>query len=110
MNRPTPLHFRFAELLRAAVAVPNFNPAVDPVDSGSEWRERAEAALAEFDAKGFTPDEPIFILRGRDQLASASVRHWVAKCYVANVNAEKLVDASEIAELMEAFPGRRLPT
>lgn len=96
-----PLHFRLAELLRAAAST---------CDGHSEFRAQAEAALAEYDAKGYHPEEPIFILRGRDTLAADAVQHWVAKGYLLSVNPDKLVSAAAIAERMAVFPGRRLPT
>lgn len=106
----TPLYFRLAELLRAATTVPDFNPAIQQVDPGSEWRDVALQALAEFDAKGYQAEEEIFILRGRDELAADTVTHWAAKASVAGVDGVKCQDALEIAARMRHMPGRRMPT
>src|SRR4051812_17022311 len=91
---------RLAELLRAATS---------SIDIGSKFRNHAEAALKEFDAKCYSDGEPLFMLRGRDELAGDSVRHWAAKACVRDVNLAKVTDALEISRRMEAFPNRRLP-
>lgn len=97
------LFFRMAQLLRAADESPT-NILVD-----ADFRAQAEAALKEFEAKGYAEDEPIFLLRGRDQLAADAVRHWGARASVAGVNGDKVVEALEIASAMERFSPRRLP-
>lgn len=94
------LILQMAELLRCAAA------AADP---GSEFRAKAEDTLQAFEAKAFTPSEPIFLLRGRDQLAADAVRHWAAKASVAGVRGPKVVEALEISSAMEIHAPRRLP-
>jgi hypothetical protein len=50
-------------------------------------------------------DEPAFIIRGRDQLAPATVLHWLEAARDAGVNPEKFNEAyehlTEIAEFQE---------
>lgn len=97
---PKPLFFRLAEALRA-VLEDSYTPP--------EFAKQPRAVLEEFDAKGYQEHEPIFVLRGRDELAPEAVKHWAAKGYLQRVDGDKLVQALDIAEAMEHFTGRRAP-
>jgi len=49
------------------------------------------------------PDEPMFVLLARDPQAPALVRAWIAQRSEKGESSEKLVEASECADAMEAW-------
>lgn len=54
-------------------------------------------------------DEPVFVLRGRDALAPQHVRDWAEHAELRGASAEKVAEARQLADAMEAYPGRRNP-
>jgi hypothetical protein len=54
-------------------------------------------------------DEPIFVLRGQDNLAPALVRLWASRARALGCSSEKVQDAIECADAMEAYPTRKDP-
>ncbi|MEP6916185.1 MAG: hypothetical protein ABJC89_11090 [Acidobacteriota bacterium] len=54
-------------------------------------------------------DEPIFVLRAQDQLAADVVRQWADAAERAGCAHEKVVEARAVADVMEAWPTRKLP-
>jgi hypothetical protein len=64
------------------------------------------------------PDEPLFVLRGHDRLASMTVRDWafrleslVTTGVIPDTEAirAKITEARKAAEAMEAWPDRKWP-
>lgn len=55
------------------------------------------------------PDEPIFILRGRDVCAPEAVRKWARMALDAGCPREKVDEALACADKMEAYPNRKYP-
>lgn len=55
------------------------------------------------------PDEPLFILRGRDPLAVVSVLRWVHEAKEAKINPEKIREAEDVVLAMLAYPKKKLP-
>lgn len=49
------------------------------------------------------PDEPMFILLGRDKNAPALVRQWAKERRAAGGDSEKIVEAEKVADEMEAW-------
>jgi hypothetical protein len=49
------------------------------------------------------PDEPMFVLLGRDKMAPALVREWAAKREAAGETAEKVAEARACAVAMERW-------
>lgn len=54
--------------------------------------------------------EPLFILRAQDMIAPGLVIQWANRAAKNNVPAEKVAEARAIAEAMEKWPNRRMPT
>lgn len=54
------------------------------------------------------PDEPMFILLGRDSMAPALVRQWAEQRRAAGDDAAKIANAEACADAMEAWQKRRL--
>jgi len=54
-------------------------------------------------------DEPIFVLRAQDILAPEIVREWAHRARVSKVNAQKVVDAQNIADAMEEWQVKKIP-
>ena len=54
-------------------------------------------------------DEPVFILRAQDELASGVVREWCARAEAAGVRSSMLFGARQIAEAMDRWPVKKLP-
>jgi hypothetical protein len=55
------------------------------------------------------PNEPVFILRGRDMLAPAAVFAWARSAERHGVGLKKLAGAWDVAGKMLSWPGRRMP-
>lgn len=56
------------------------------------------------------PDnEPVFILRGQDALATQVVQYWIILAEKAKVPMSKLTEAREALVDMHNWPSRRLP-
>lgn len=56
------------------------------------------------------PDEPMFVLLGRDPQAPALVRLWVEKRRAEGESLEKLAEAEKVATEMEAWQQKRKTT
>lgn len=54
------------------------------------------------------PDEPVFVIRAKDPLAAATIRHWVAMAYDVH-EPEKRAEAEAWIELAEDWRNRTLP-
>jgi len=76
-------------------------PAMRAVDELT----RADSCLAKAH-----PDEPIFVLLARDVLAADIVREWATRAERAGARAEKIAEARALADSMEAYPDRKVPT
>lgn len=53
------------------------------------------------------PDEPVFVLCGRDRLAPTAIKAWIEAARISNVPDHKLESAHEAIEAMEGWPGDR---
>lgn len=53
--------------------------------------------------------EPIFVLRAQDSLAAELVRDWANKAEATSCPPAKVKEARELADAMDAFPGRKNP-
>lgn len=56
------------------------------------------------------PNEPIFVLRAQDALAANIVRQWASLAEIAGAPREKVEEARQLADKMETWPTRRMPT
>lgn len=65
-------------------------------DAESTWNRTAD-------------DEPVFILVGRDEKAWRSVLNWAQEAEESDVNAEKVAEARQHAQRMQAWPGKKKP-
>lgn len=54
-------------------------------------------------------EEPIFVLRGQDKAAPATVRAWAAIADALGAPPEKVAEARAIADAMEAWPFKKVP-
>lgn len=54
-------------------------------------------------------DEPIFILRGQDQLADTVVDYWASLARGAGVDMARVTEARNLADAMRAWPKRKIP-
>lgn len=55
------------------------------------------------------PEEPLFLLRGRDPLAAVSVLRWVHEAKESHVNPAKVRQAEDVVLNMLAYPNKKLP-
>lgn len=55
------------------------------------------------------PGEPIFILRGQDQIAAEVIRFWARRATQEGVDAAKVADALDDAKAFDAWPTKKLP-
>lgn len=55
------------------------------------------------------PDEPLFVLRGRDPLAAVAVLRWIHEAKDSGVNALKVDEAEDIAVRFLAYRPKKLP-
>ena len=78
--------------------------AVKPVECMAAKEGAIYLARAEMN-----PDEPVFILRGRDVLAPAAVFAWARLAERYGVGVNKLAGALDAASKMLTWPGRRMP-
>lgn len=69
----------------------------------------AKEGLKYISEKITNPEEPIFILRGRDTLASIAVLDWARAAEGAGVREQKVCDAIKVAVKMRAWSPTRLP-
>lgn len=54
-------------------------------------------------------DEPVFVFRAQDKLAPGFVRQWAAQAHALGMSQAKVGAALKTADLMEAWPTRKLP-
>lgn len=55
-----------------------------------------------------SPDEPIFVLRAKDTVASQTVRHWATMAEGMH-EPEKLQEARKLADEMDAWYAKNFP-
>lgn len=89
-------------------AVAPLRAFLEEIVAGTHWKD-AINALKALDELGFPPDEPLFLLRGQDELAAEQVH-----CYAKVVRDDPAVtlDAEEIdchADRMARWQPRKLP-
>ena len=54
-------------------------------------------------------NEPIFVLRAQDKLASSLVRMWAELAELHGCDKDKVDEAYSLAEMMDAWPERKFP-
>jgi len=59
--------------------------------------------------KKIPKDEPVFLLRGQDAVAANVVRFWAAAAATAGASPEIVAAARKHADLMEAWPTKKIP-
>jgi len=57
----------------------------------------------------FPENEPVFVLRAQDCLASEMIEKWALRARAMNVNNDKVTDALACAEEMLQWPIRKIP-
>lgn len=68
------------------------------------------AVLEDLETLGFPPDEPLFLLRGQDDLAAEVVRFYIGRAVVRFAFIAKECDhLMDFADRMEAWQPRKLP-
>ena len=55
-------------------------------------------------------NEPIFVLRAQDALAPDAVRGWAFEARRKGLSRAKFQEAMAVADAMEKWPHRRIPT
>lgn len=70
--------------------------------------DTANEALAALDTLGFPPDEPLFLLRGQDELAAAVVSYYFDRQRGAGLDVDE-AHVSEHIDAMLAWTPRKLP-
>ncbi len=118
---------------------PPQDPALDPLDSVTEWwknlahsraveidklrdllnsfrQEHDEACRSIMHLRGIVErlghvreDEPFFILKGRDKLAADVVQEWINAAVRSGVSIEKVCGADAICQAMRNYPRKKLP-
>jgi len=71
--------------------------------------KRDEIANANSCLNKAAEDEPLFVLRAQDESAPEVVRDWAAQAEAKGAPAEKVREALELADAMEAWPHRKTP-
>lgn len=51
--------------------------------------------------------EPVFVLCGRDRIATTAIKAWIEAARISNVPDHKLESAHEAIEAIEGWPGDR---
>lgn len=59
--------------------------------------------------RSLPPDEPVFVLRGRDSLADLIVHRWAVAAERAGSPKAKVESAQAVARLMKKWPVKRVP-
>jgi len=68
-------------------------------------KEALEVLITKIDDE----DEPLFLLRGRDPLASVSVLRWVHEAKESGVGKKKIEQAEAVALSMLSYLPKRIP-
>jgi len=55
------------------------------------------------------PDEPLFLLRGRDPLAADTVDYWATSAKREGVNLIKIEEALNVRSLMQEYEPKKKP-
>ena len=55
------------------------------------------------------PDEPVFVLRGQDQLAVHVLTNWIHRAEDKGVNPAKVADARRLLEKFKQYGPKKLP-
>lgn len=59
--------------------------------------------------RAMPPEEPVFVLRAQDRLASFIVDHWATLAEAEGVRSGKVAGARECARDMKSWPTQKLP-
>ena len=59
--------------------------------------------------KGWPQDEPVFVLRGQDELAEAVAQHWCVVAVARQVNMEKVSSAFSVVAEMGKWNPKKMP-
>jgi hypothetical protein len=51
-------------------------------------------------------DEPVFVLRGNDELAPGAIEDWVRRAHISGMHTEKLADAMATARAMRIWQSK----
>lgn len=97
----------YAAIFAAVVLVELF--AQRRVEMASAAREREAAARGEGPLGKAAHDEPVFILRAQDMLASGLVDQWATLARQSGVPMDKVNEARLLAKQMRAWPNRKIP-
>ncbi len=80
------------------------------IDNETVSRPMMNAALVALDRDGFPPDEPLFLLRGQDELAPDTVRYYMGIAADRHAPIAKQHDhLYDFALRMERWQPRKLP-
>lgn len=71
--------------------------------------ERINAARGKGPLGKAADQEPVFILRAQDLLASEVVRFWADRALVSGCLLSKVQEAYDLAVKMEQWPNRKVP-
>lgn len=82
--------------------------AMHLADEMREWPHRSHMGILS-DFSTLDPDEPHFMLRGRDCLAAELVDTWAMRASEVGYSPETIISAMQIAALMHKFPGQKNP-
>jgi len=76
---------------------------------GTAKDERAKAAAGQGCLGKAADDEPVFILRAQDRLASMLVEEWALRAQGFGCPKEKVDEARRLAHAMRMWPNRKNP-
>ncbi len=109
---------KYGRLYPERVVAPLREAAVEILDHyhgvADATRQALKDAVNRLDDDGFPPDEPLFLLRGQDELAPQAVRHYAAlRRLHTGTFGQPSTDAvrhiQEFADRMAAWEPRKLP-
>ena len=63
---------------------------------------------AKIDSGDMSPDEPLFVLRGQDQLSGDTVRFWAELARECFVPSAKVNEAEQHSLVMDAWPVKQV--
>ena len=76
---------------------------------GTAAQERENARVGKGCLGKASPDEPVFILRGQDDLAEDLVEEWAIRAHVNGCGDDKVNEALELAEKMRQWEPQKYP-
>lgn len=80
----------------------------DGVRMQPHTRQACETVLADLEGLGFPPDEPLFLLRGQDELAPATVEFYFDRARGSGLPVDE-AHVSEHIDAMLRWQPRKLP-